>query len=307
MLKVDDKVPLVSIVLCSYNGQKYIKEQIECLIEQTYSNIEIVVCDDASSDRTVEIITSFALKDSRIRLFCESENVGYNKNFERACAQAKGEYIAISDQDDIWDLQKIEKLMKLWIDKDVILVHSAYASFYTHTQINYKHKKLRKPFTGNELISFFIGNHITGHNMLFKRELLELILPFPKGIYYDWWIAGVAVCNGRINATEDTLTYHRLHETNVSGSLESNRKLYEFIINATQILLKSPGISASDVAFGEVLVKKLSTLNGKIFSIDVFLFILRNSKILNATKKRLFPFFSNFRTALRIAYRKTAA
>src|SRR4051794_8903703 len=94
---------LVSVVMCTYNGALYVQEQLESIMQQTYSNLELIVFDDASTDDTFEIIQGLANKDPRLAVHRNENNVGYNVNFSRACEAAKGYYIAISDQDDIWE------------------------------------------------------------------------------------------------------------------------------------------------------------------------------------------------------------
>ena len=94
---------LVSVVMSTYNGSLYVSEQIDSIINQTYSNLEIILADDASTDNTFEILKSYAAKDKRIIAYQRNANAGYNINFSEACTKASGEYIAISDQDDVWE------------------------------------------------------------------------------------------------------------------------------------------------------------------------------------------------------------
>ena len=105
-------MPKVSIVLCSYNGEQYLSEQIESILDQSYKDFELIICDDQSSDNSFNIINDFAKKDARIKAHSNSNNLGYVKNFEKGISLAKGDYIALSDQDDVWALDKIEKLLE---------------------------------------------------------------------------------------------------------------------------------------------------------------------------------------------------
>lgn len=102
-------LPLISIAITTFNGERYIKSQIESILKQTYKNLEIIICDDLSTDNTINILNEFKLKDSRIKLFCNTENLGFIKNFSKAISLCTGEYISLSDQDDIWEVNKIEK------------------------------------------------------------------------------------------------------------------------------------------------------------------------------------------------------
>ena len=126
---------LVSVVMSTYNGSSYVAEQIESILNQTYSSLEIILADDASTDNTFEILKSYAEKDRRIITCQRKENAGYNINFSEACAKATGTYIAISDQDDVWELDKIEKqLKKINEDPNNILVHCISARFEERSQ-----------------------------------------------------------------------------------------------------------------------------------------------------------------------------
>ncbi|MCE7064776.1 glycosyltransferase [Dyadobacter sp. CY326] len=103
-----NKTPLMSIALCTYNGQRYLKEQLNSVINQTYKNIEIVIVDDCSSDLTHDIIRDYAETHASVKVYVNPERLGYNKNFEKALKLCTGEFIAICDQDDIWRHDKLE-------------------------------------------------------------------------------------------------------------------------------------------------------------------------------------------------------
>jgi glycosyltransferase involved in cell wall biosynthesis len=94
--------PLVSVAMCTYNGEKFINLQLDSILAQTYHNLELVIVDDGSTDETFNIISDYAKKDGRIKCFKNEVNLGFNKNYERAIKLTTGEFIAISDQDDIW-------------------------------------------------------------------------------------------------------------------------------------------------------------------------------------------------------------
>src|SRR2546428_7089887 len=105
------KSPLISVALCSYNGSKFIEEQIQSILKQSYSNLEVVICDDGSTDGTWETLCRLSTTDDRIKIYANEINLGYNKNFDKAFSLCAGEYIAISDQDDVWMTHKLERLL----------------------------------------------------------------------------------------------------------------------------------------------------------------------------------------------------
>ena len=104
--------------MTTYNGERYLQEQIDSILNQTYSNFELIICDDCSTDSTIEIISSY--NDSRIKLFVNDKNLGFKKNFEKAIKLCTGEYIALSDQDDIWKSNHLEVLYEKINNKELI-------------------------------------------------------------------------------------------------------------------------------------------------------------------------------------------
>src|ERR1700761_1761213 len=184
--------PLISVALCTYNGEKYIAEQLDSIISQTYKNLEIVVVDDCSIDRTFEIVSAYASRDSRIKCFKNVVNLGFNKNFEKAVTLTTGDYIAISDQDDIWLPEKLQLLSEHVGDNWLIFSNS---DFINNTD-GYKlvnDFKLPSDYKG-----ILLFNYVTGHTTLISREFLKSVLPFPDDGYYDWWMGFVASYHHKI-------------------------------------------------------------------------------------------------------------
>ena len=107
---INPVMPVISIVMATYNGGLYLEQQMESIVVQTYPNIEIIIVDDCSTDNTIEILQMFQQKYSNIKLFNNAANLGYIKNFEKGCSLASGEYIALCDQDDYWHPDKLKKM-----------------------------------------------------------------------------------------------------------------------------------------------------------------------------------------------------
>ena len=103
---------LVSIIVATYNGEKFIAAQLDSLVQQTYTNTEIIILDDGSTDNTRQILQEYASRFKNIQLIFNETNLGYIKNFEKGCALAKAEYISFCDQDDVWDPNKTTELMQ---------------------------------------------------------------------------------------------------------------------------------------------------------------------------------------------------
>ena len=131
----------VSIVMCTYNGERYLKEQLMSLLNQTYSPIEIIIQDDLSTDNTLEIIHDYQERyPGIIHLFQNSRRLGYNQNFLSAYQKANGYYIASADQDDIWETNKIEILIRE-IGDSTLIFHNSVLFNQKNPNMGLLHKK----------------------------------------------------------------------------------------------------------------------------------------------------------------------
>ena len=206
-------LPLISVALCTYNGEKYIIPQLESILQQSYSNLEVVIVDDHSTDNTWNIILSYKERNPRIKCFRNEENIGFNANFARAISLSNGEYISISDQDDIWVGNKLETLFNNIGEHWLIFSDSAYID-EDGVEINetlFEDFKFVSPVYKNILLQ----NFVTGHTMLMNRILLDYICPIPHVGYYDWWIGFVAVYHNKASYLDVVLTYYRKHPSSV--------------------------------------------------------------------------------------------
>src|SRR4051812_29514296 len=115
--------PLVSIIVCTYNGEQFLEEQLQSVVNQTYPNIEITISDDKSTDQTAAILKKYEEKNN-IQVRYNEMNIGFLKNFELAVGMASGNYIAFCDQDDIWLPNKIERLLGAISDHSLVYSNS---------------------------------------------------------------------------------------------------------------------------------------------------------------------------------------
>lgn len=259
---------LISVALCTYNGSGFLEEQLQSILDQTYKNLEIIIVDDCSTDDTLVIAHRYAEGDKRIKVFSNEKNLGFNKNFERALSLTTGNMVAISDQDDIWELNKIEKLKNNIGDNWLIFSNSAIIS----SNGAIKERKLLCNFNyGNRSFrSMLLANFVTGHTCLMKRELFSKILPFPQQGYYDWWIGFVAIYHSKLTYLPLILTKYRVHENSV-----------------TQIELNNEG--QQRIYFGHVQEMLNSFLNYKLLNENDRRFIER---LKNAYHKTLYTGFN---------------
>jgi len=299
---------LVSVVMCTYNGSRFVAEQIESICNQTYKRLEIIIVDDASSDNTFEIIKEFAGKDKRMQAFRNDTNLGFNLNFNKACKLATGDFIAIADQDDIWEKTKVEKLLaKITEGPGTLLTHCISARFEQFGRFHMKSHKLVNYLAGDDVRNFFLANYISGHNMLIRKELLEKSLPFPGNVYYDWWLAAVASVNGKIEPVPEILVWHRMHDSNATGAAKPKLPLYKQVMTILPQLMTIKGMTPEAKAFGMQLLKYYSAFPSKKLSWPLFVFLLKHAKIIFAHKKRNFPWFSYLKHSYKAAKASTLA
>lgn len=214
------KLPLVSIAICTYNGDRFLKKQLDSLLNQDYPNIEIIAVDDCSNDDTREILKEYSQKDKRLKSYQNEKNLGYARNFEKAIKLCTGDLIALADQDDIWESNKIRVLMDS-IGDGILVYHDSDFIDEQDKRIGDNTMASRfKMYHGESALPFLLSNCISGHAALFKKELIEFILPFNDAKYHDWWIAYVAFNVGKVKFLDEVLVHYRQHQTSITDTLK---------------------------------------------------------------------------------------
>mgnify|MGYP003370017248 FL=1 len=209
-----DRTEKISVAMASYNGEKYIKKQIETILENLNYSDELVISDDGSSDMTIEIIKSF--EDNRIKLL-NGPKKGLKKNFENAIKNSSGDIIFLADQDDIWMKNKVNKVVKCFNSNDYILIqHDAIVVDDNNSVMFESFAEHRKVKTG--IVKNLIKNSYHGCCIAFRKELKKEILPIPNNIYlHDEWIGLVAELNGKTYFLNEKLMEYRRHSQNTSS------------------------------------------------------------------------------------------
>lgn len=216
---------LISIAMCSYNGERFIKEQIDSILSQTYRNFELIVVDDGSNDSTVTIIKEYQIKDDRIKLFQNEKNLGFVKNFEKAISLCSGDFIALADQDDVWKKNKLQVFVEnigknLLIYSDAILIDQY--SKETGQQLIRPDGNLVK---GKCNKAFIFYNCVSGNTLMFSTELVKEIIPIPEGItFHDIWIAFLASSKGEITFIDEPMTYYRRYNEQITRNVTKDYK-----------------------------------------------------------------------------------
>lgn len=212
--------PLISVALCTYNGSRYLRAQLESLLAQTYRKLEIVAVDDCSTDDTVAILNEYEARDARLRVLSNPSNLGLQKNFERAISLCAGDFIAPCDQDDVWLPEKLDTLYEAIGNHSLVYCDSEF--------IDDEGRGLNVAMSDNctmvstrDPVIFAVANCVAGHAMLVRREIVQRALPTPENFYYDWWLAAVSAAHRGVVYCDRKLVRYRLHAENVTNHLRS--------------------------------------------------------------------------------------
>jgi len=205
----------ISVAMATYNGGKYIKEQLDSIIKQLDKNDEIIISDDGSTDNTIDIIKSY--NDKRIKLF-DGMHDGVKSNFANAINKCTGEYIFLCDQDDVWLDNKVEVILNIFDKKkctcilhDCEIFNSNNNKVIIPSFMNYRRSK-------KGIINNIIRNSYIGCCMCFKSSIKDKILPIPNNIeMHDQWIGILCEEYGSVEFLKDVLIRYRRHGNNVSS------------------------------------------------------------------------------------------
>ncbi len=225
----------VSIAMASYNGERFISEQIDSILAQTCSDFELIIWDDCSTDNTWSILQKYAEKDSRIKIFRGKQNIGYVKNFERAIKSCQGEYIALSDQDDIWSSDHIEVLLKN--------IGSCYICCGSHDYIDEYGQFIGSPQLWNELKSIFVNNELRlekmlytenlyqGASMMLHKSFVQKLFPISTNTVHDAWFMFMGTCLRSFSQTDIVITHWRQHSKNATENKTKRKDFWKKVAN----------------------------------------------------------------------------
>jgi glycosyltransferase involved in cell wall biosynthesis len=218
MHSTTDERPLISVVLATFNGARFLAIQLDSVFEQTYPNIEVVAVDDCSTDDTFFILEQYAQRHPNMKIARNPQNLGFAKNFERACSLATGTLIALCDQDDIWLPQKLEQLQAAMGKSALIHCNSALCNENGELiGVLASDRAVFKPI--NNCLEQAVFCRIYGHASLITRPLMEKAIPFLPRLPHDWWLCFIATFSGGIQYLPETLVYYRQHSQNTIGAV----------------------------------------------------------------------------------------
>jgi glycosyltransferase, family 2 len=221
--------PKIEILLATYNGEKYVGEQIDSIINQTYNNWELLIRDDNSKDRTLEILKEYEKKDKRIKVIEDKKgNLGFVKNFEELLNNSKEDWVMFSDQDDYWLENKIEKYVAILntssedILKKPMLIHSN--SFICDDNLEiikdeFINSKIANKYNEDD---FYFAYFVQGSTVLINRAIIDLALPFSKNVtVHDRYFHLLAEFLGKRIFINESLIKYRQHSNNKIGAKSS--------------------------------------------------------------------------------------
>lgn len=219
MIAVITLYSMISVCMATYNGEKYIKAQVESILSQIGMEDELIVSDDCSTDSTVHVLESFG--DARIKIFINNRDKSkldkvqcVTTNFEYALSKSVGDYIFLSDQDDVWHPDKV-KIMSRYLQKYDYVQCACVETDSDLRPLNLN--TFSRHISRNKYKSLFIDTPYMGCCTAVRRRLLNKSLPFPKGIQsHDRWLGFVAAFGFSIVFIPEGLVYYRRHGDNVS-------------------------------------------------------------------------------------------
>lgn len=227
---------MISVCIATYNGGKYLNDQLLSIEKQLSSEDEIIISDDGSTDNTLDIINTHSLSFKGIRVFKNSFH-NHILNFEFALSQAKGDYIFLSDQDDVWLDNKVETFMEFLKTNDLVCSNCIITDENLHP--DGREFMLQDASKLNGFFKNLYHNHYLGCCMAFNKSIRDKALPFPKNlITHDTWIGLVSEIWGHPIFINDKLIYFRRHGHNTSNTLNKSNLSIKKMISYRLTLIK---------------------------------------------------------------------
>lgn len=291
----------ISVVIATYNGSHYLREQLDSIAAQSLQPFEIIIQDDCSSDDTVSIIKEY-IPRLPIQLEINPQNIGYIHNFELALSKACGEFISLCDQDDIWEADKLEQLYTHIGENSLIYSNSLLIGSNGDSLNKTLAEKLRNRFIStNTPLSFVYDNCVSAHALMFRRSLLLQLFPFPHHLYFDAWIAANAASANGVKYLDSPLVHYRQHSANtLSQTTKEKVPLFKKIAvkgekksqehhNSTAMIsdiLRISTLQSTERDILEHLKKEHSSFETRWFNLPFFKLLLQYQNILFAITGR---------------------
>ena len=284
---------IVDILMCTYNGEDFIEQQIQSILDQTYTDFRLIIVDDISNDQTVEIIEKMMLDDSRIEFHQNEKNLGYFNNFLSSLDFVTSDYLFFADQDDIWLKNKVEiQLADLLKEEENVLMNFS-NSFLLYDEINLDAKfaskrnpdNIKRYYTSS--IDLALKNIVAGHTVLIRANQIPRIkdrmskITDKNNLYFDYVLTLILLDKGKVKFLNESLVYFRQHPNSTSTIMRMN--YYKYVSSNAFAFSKISEFSKNKKYFSalsEVVVKKSN--------------FLANIKFLTQNLANLKPISSNY-------------
>lgn len=265
---------IIEILLPTYNGEKYLREQLDSIVNQSYKNIKLIISDDCSKDTTPDILREYQQKDSRIEVFFQEENLGVVKNIEFLLGKVNSNVFMLADQDDFWLKEKVEKSYECLkkenadfvfgdlevVDKDL---NTIYPSFNEYMLLN---RKINNCLNTNKLN--YLYNCVTGCTICSKSTLIEKFLPLPKTskfVIHDYWMAVIASLYGKIAYMPEKYIKYRQHGNNQVGTNKISHGFSKFEQVRDWFIEVKLGVFGTYAQNNDRFPKNMQALNQKAY------------------------------------------
>jgi len=225
---------MISIAMATYNGEKHLREQLDSILTQTEQDFEVVVSDDASTDQTLSILKEYQKKDDRFRIYENEKNLGYRENFNKAVSLCKGDFIAFSDQDDIWQPNHLQVLRDN-IGENYVCAGRAQRFFEKDVLLNlFQPANILNSQIERLIYQCYAFNMYQGASQMISRRAAEKFFPIEKSEYaHDWATATGAIAENKFIYINEIITKWRKHSTQVTNKHDSRmvrkNRLREFV------------------------------------------------------------------------------
>ncbi|RQN02447.1 glycosyltransferase family 2 protein [Clostridium butyricum] len=227
---------MISVAMATYNGEAFIEEQLSSILNQSFLVDEIIICDDCSTDNTLNIIERIIRENSlniNLKVISNNKNIGYIDNFYKAISLTRGEYIFLADQDDIWEFNKVEKYMELMEKYDLVcsqfqLIDSSGCLIQNMEdfKINRLLKKNNKNISEISIFKLAFGNIAPGCTYCISKEIKDIYLKLKnKEVIHDYQLMLIGAVYGKVGLYSTSLIKYRLHENNSVGFVKKDRKI----------------------------------------------------------------------------------
>jgi glycosyltransferase involved in cell wall biosynthesis len=295
----------ISVAFIVYNGARYIRTQLDSVLAQIHKVDKIIVCDDASSDNTKEILEEYKIKHPNLFfIHYNKQNIGHTKNIEKAIRACTGELILLSDQDDYWEPNKVDTVVK-WFEQNPTMngVFTNGSLMNSNGELDNKYslwdvmsfpyKAIKSKTELNNSLKLYINtveNAVTGATLAIRNNLPFLKQPFPiiKNLVHDRWLAINLVETNSLGIIEDKLIRYRIHSAqaiggmteNIEKYIELNANLLEGIPNTNNSITSFKDLSyiLNKIETNLQIQNEISKIETKCFDNSNYIAMLKNKQ-----------------------------